>query len=325
MTPGPAPSTVSMDKRRLLIVGSGAMACLFAARLSAAGFPVVMLANWVEGRSAIQQHGVRLVEPNGATKAYAVEIYSDPNQLQPIHYAIILVKAWQTERAAAQMAMRLAPDGLALTLQNGIGNQEILEQALGADRVALGTTTLGANLIEPGKVQPAGEGEITLSQNAQLAPLAAWLRAAGFTVAYTSDIEALIWGKLVINASINPLTALLRIENGDLLSRSAAHDLLKTIALEAAAVAQALGVCLPYPDPVQAVEATARRTSANLSSMLQDVLHGRPTEIDVICGAIVQAGERAGIPTPTNRTLWQLLRALQPSGQVSKENRDRSL
>jgi 2-dehydropantoate 2-reductase len=86
-------------------------------------------------------------------------------------------------------------------------------------------------------------------------------------------------------------------------------------ATEAAAVAAVQGIRLPYPDPLKAVESVARRTANNRSSMLQDVLRGAPTEIDAICGAIVQAGEEAGVPTPVNLTLWQLVRALNPEGQ----------
>jgi 2-dehydropantoate 2-reductase len=88
-----------------------------------------------------------------------------------------------------------------------------------------------------------------------------------------------------------------------------------TVAREAAAVAVAQGLHLPYPDPVMAVETIARRTAANRSSMLQDVQRGAPTEIDAICGAIVSAGEQTGVPTPVNRTLWQLVKALEKNSE----------
>ena len=107
-----------------------------------------------------------------------------------------------------------------------------------------------------------------------------------------------------------PITALLDMTNGELLQRGSAHALLKSAAREAAAVAVAQGVSLPYPDPVVTAETIARRTADNRSTMPQDVQRGAPTEIDAICGAIVEAGERAGVPTPVNRTLWQLVRAL---------------
>ena len=164
----------------------------------------------------------------------------------------------------------------ALTLQNGLGNRELLGQALGARRVALGVTTQGATLLGPGLVRAAGDGAIILQEHPRLAPLAALLRRAGFSVETSPDPQALLWGKLVINAAINPLTALLGVPNGELLARPPAHALLQSAAGEAAAVAAALGMRLPYPDPTAAAENTARRTAANRSSMLQDVLTGRP-------------------------------------------------
>jgi len=142
------------------------------------------------------------------------------------------------------------------------------------------------------------------------------LQAAGFKVENVADPDSLLWGKLVINAAINPLTAILRVPNGELLAHSTAGALMYAAANEAAAVAIALGVHLPYPDPSAAAEAVARRTANNRSSMLQDVLRGAPTEIDAICGAIVQAGEGLGVPTPVNLTLWQLVKAMSEEDQT---------
>jgi 2-dehydropantoate 2-reductase len=125
-----------------------------------------------------------------------------------------------------------------------------------------------------------------------------------------SDTASLLWGKLVINAAINPLTALLRVPNGELLERPAARELLAEAALEATSVALKQGISLPYPDPVLAVQEVARNTAANYSSMLQDVMRGTITEIEAINGAIVKMGEHFGVPTPVNRMLWRLVKSL---------------
>lgn len=302
----------------LLIVGTGAMACLFAARLAAAGIPFHILGGWPEGLAALRQHGVRLESADGSQAAYPVQVVRRAKELGRVTYALVLVKSWQTEHAARQLAECLEPDGMALTLQNGIGNREILARELGAQRVALGVTTAGANLLGPGLVRPAGEGVITINPLPRLAALAELLRAAGFTIETSQDANALLWGKLVINAAINPLTALLGVANGELLARPTARALLSAVAREAAAVAVAQGIALPFPDPVVAAETIARRTAANLSSMLQDVRRSAPTEIDAISGAIVQAGIQTGVPTPINRTLWQLVKAM--SGKASGGN-----
>jgi len=293
----------------LLIVGTGALACLFAARLAAVGTKVTLLGTWPEGLEALRTHGVR-VKDDGEERAYPVQATADPAECAGIRLALVLVKSWQTERAARQLGACLPSDGLALTLQNGLGNRETLEQALGPSRVALGVTTGGATLVGPGRVRPGGEGVISLGAHPRLDPLAGLLRSAGFTVEIVQQPDGLLWSKLVVNAAINPLTALLRVPNGELLNRPSARTLMADAAREAAAVATALHLELTHEDPVTTVEDVARRTAANHSSMLQDVQRGASTEIDAICGAIVAAGERCGLPTPVNRTLWLLVRGL---------------
>lgn len=305
----------------LLIVGTGSLACLFAARLAAAGMAVTMLGSWPEGIAALRHDGVRLVEANGIERKYPVHVIQKirvrPRSSAPqFTHAIVLVKSWQTQRSAGQLAEILAPAGLALTLQNGLGNAETLAAAIGSERTLQGVTTLGANLLAPGRVQAAGDGPITLGEHLRADELAAPLQTAGFDVQTTADLPALAWGKLVINAAINPLTALLRVPNGELLERPTARELMLAAVREAAAVAAARGIRLPYDDPSATVEAVARRTAANRSSMLQDVTRGAPTEIDAINGAVVRAGEQAGVSTPVNRVLWQLVKGLSASPPI---------
>lgn len=295
----------------LLIAGSGAMACLFAAHLRRAGLPVAMLANWPEGLAVLRNQGVTLVECEGRESTYSVIASNNPADFRNVPYALVLVKAWQTERTAQQLAACLAPHGMALTLQNGLGNREWLTAHLGMERVALGVTTLGARLLGPGRVYPAGETRLAVETHPRLSPLLALLRQGGFIIEEVPRAEALLWGKLVINAAINPLTALLRVPNGELLRRPTARALMQAVAIESAQVANGLGISLPYADPIAAVENVARATANNRSSMLQDVERGAPTEIDAICGAIVRHGEQASVSTPLNRALWQLVTALQ--------------
>lgn len=302
------PGKVGEDS--LLIVGTGAMACLFAARLVGAGLPVTLLGTWTAGLQALQEQGVRVVENDSLETAYPVVATAQPAECAGVRYALVLVKSWQTERAAQQLATCLSPEGLALTLQNGLGNRETLTRVLGAERVALGVTTMGATLLGPGRVRPGGEGMISAGQHSRLPALMALLRRGGFVVESVPEPESLLWSKLVINAAINPITALLRIPNGMLLRRPEARILAAAAAGEAAAVASAEGVQLSYPDPVAATEAVAQRTASNISSMLQDVSRGAPTEIDAICGAIVATADNQGLPVPVIRTLWLLVKAL---------------
>jgi len=296
----------------ILIVGTGALATLFAARLGAAGHAVAMLGGWQEGLQALRERGARLVETDGREQACPVFATDDPADCRGARFALALVKAWQTERAAGQLAVCLAEDGLALTLQNGTGNRETLGLSLGLARVALGVATTGATLLGPGRARAGGEGVVSLEAHPRLGALEVALTEAGFEVQVVTDAESLVWGKLVINAAINPLTALLRVPNGELLRRPAARNLMRALAQEAAAVALAQGIRLPFADAAAAAEEVARKTAANHSSMLQDVGRGAPTEIDAICGAIARAGERLGVPTPYNRACWQLIHANRP-------------
>jgi 2-dehydropantoate 2-reductase len=294
----------------LLVVGTGALACLFAARLAGSGVEVTMLGSWLEGLAALRQHGVRQLEMDGSSHQYPVEVLDGTDFHREFTQALVLVKSWQTKRVARQLEECLSQGGIGLTLQNGLGNYETLISSLGQARVALGVTTTAARMLEPGYVQHTGEGKVSIGAHPNLDGLKDLLKKAGFLVEMITDLRSLLWGKLVINAAINPLTALLRVPNGELLSRSTSRELLRGAACETALVAAGLGIKLPYEDPVIAVEEVARNTAANTSSMLQDVLRGTPTEIDAINGAIMRAGEQVGVPTPINTMLWQLVKGL---------------
>jgi 2-dehydropantoate 2-reductase len=172
---------------------------------------------------------------------------------------------------------------VALTLQNGLGNLETLTASVGAGRVALGVTTCGATLLGPAHARVGGLGPTYLAPHSRLDRLASLLEAAGFEIQRVDDLQGLQWSKLAVNTGINPVSALLDVPNGALLKLPGLEDVLRAAVEETAAV-------------------------ANLSSMVQDVRRGAPTEIDAICGAVVREGERLGVGTPVNRTLWHLVR-----------------
>ena len=299
-----------MNNEPILIVGTGALATLFAARLAERGHDITMLGTWDAGLEALTRDGARLADSSGHERAYPVRVTRDPRAARGAKYAFVLVKSWQTERAAGQLADCLAEDGLAVTLQNGLGNDEILSRALGRERVALGVTTTGATLLGPGLVRAGGEGVVSLEAHPRVSQVESALTGAGFPVEVVADAKSLVWGKLVVNAAINPLTALLRVPNGELLNRPSARVMMKALADETAAVASAQRVHLPFNNPSEAAEAVARKTAANHSSMFQDVRRGAPTEIDAICGAVARAGKQHGVPTPVNRVCWQLVQAI---------------
>lgn len=299
------------NSEAILIVGTGALACLFAARLRATGAAVNMLGSWPDGLRALNERGVTLVDASGE-HCYDVRASANPADFAGAQRALVLVKAWQTPRVAAQLFDCLAIDGVALSLQNGLGNREQLIKMLGAERVAYGVITIGATLLGPGSVRWAGEGAISLGEHGRLGDLPDLLQTAGFSVATVPNVDSVAWSKLVINAAINPLTAVMNIPNGDLATKPVLRELSAVLAHEVAAVTAAQSIPLTFADPAAAAFDVATRTAANLSSMLQDVRRGALTEIDAICGAVVRAGKATGVATPLNDAMLKLVNAMKP-------------
>ena len=289
------------------------MACWYAARL-APHADITLAGRWAGGLAALRQHGVTL-ERDGERTHYGVRVAGYGEELPPFRLALVLVKAYQTEAAAAALARWLAADGLAVTLQNGLGNVEVLAARLGPERVALGVTTAGATLVGPGIVREAGAGPTSIARHQRSAALLHLLRSAGLPADLADDAPGLAWGKLAISAAVNPITALLRIPNGGLLEPRArgALEAAGLVMMEAAATAQAAGIRLPYADAPAELEAVLRRTAANRASMLQDIEAGRPTEVEAINGAVVREAEGRGVPVPVNRVLLGLIRSLPAS------------
>lgn len=294
---------------RILLVGTGAMASLFAALFSRKGSKVIMLGSWRENIDYLNEKGVRFIDQEGHECHFAVEATDDPERCTGSRLAIVLVKSFQTANAALRLNKCLSEDGIALTLQNGLGNYEILANSLGAKRVISGVTTLGATLIGPGSVRFGGVGITSIGEHKRASQLKNIFHAADLEMEILPDTQSLLWGKLVINASINPLTGLLGVKNGELLENSHARNLMGLVAEESAEIAGAAGVELPYPDPVEMVETVARKTARNYSSMYIDFQRGGLTEIDAINGAVYHTGEDFHFPANYNRTLWMLVKA----------------
>ncbi len=298
---------------RVVILGTGALGCVFAARL-ADHAEVWMLGTWGEALLAVQRNGVRVEEPDGAIRQAFIHATSDPAAVRSADIALVLVKSYQTPRAAAWASQVLAPDGLAVTLQNGLDNAAVLAAAVGEDRTAIGVTYNGATLLGPGEarhaaLQPTYIGVRPASAE-RVSAFVTLLNRIGLEAHATPNIEGRLWGKAVANAAINPLTALWRVPNGQVCTTEARCALLTALAGEAAAVAQAKGVILPFADPIAYVNEVCQRTAANRSSMLQDVERGRQTEIDSINGVIVTEGQRLGVPVSVNEVVWRLVRGM---------------
>jgi 2-dehydropantoate 2-reductase len=310
---------------QISLIGTGAMATLFAARLADVA-DVSMIGSWAEAIETIKQHGIVI---DGDSCCHQVHTAYHPDDAPAADLALVLTKAYKTVKAAEVAAKTIKPDGLALTLQNGLGNIEIISDYVGRDRALQGVTMQGATLLGPGRIRTSGRGATHLgyvpielaaprdwSVEHRAYEISALFNSAGLKSQVTADIDGLVWGKVIINAAINPLTAILRVPNGALAESEVTIGLMKAAALEAAAVAQAQGITLPFPDPVERVTQVVAMTATNHSSMLQDVLGQRPTEIDAINGKIVEQGQTLGIPTPVNTLLTSLMRAIEKNYSV---------
>jgi len=315
---------------RIGIIGTGALASLFAARLSDVS-DLVMVGSWQAQIDAVLSNGLILIEMNGRSTTHLLTITNNPHSVAPIDVVLVLVKSYQTETAVSRIQPLLSPNGLVITLQNGVGNSEILQAGLQNTAVTVGVTSMGATVVEPGYVRHAGDGPVYLAppivDNAKFLPLVNLLSQAGFDADVADDVDSLIWGKLAINTGINPLTAVLNVPNGYLAKHEDARAVMMAAAQETEAVAAALGIQLPYPDAAERVFTVAQATAQNRSSMLQDLDRGSQTEIDAICGAVVKMGERVGVETAVNLQLLAWIKQIEAeiSDQRPKTNDERSI
>jgi len=305
---------------RISIMGAGALGSLIGALLHLSGTEVILI-----GRpphiTEIERRGLRI---SGKIDA----LLRIPTSLHPVEcdLSILTVKSYDTREAAKQMRDFEFP---VLSLQNGIGNEEILMEELGEDRVIGGVTSYGALRVEPGHVKYAGEGEVVIGEmNGEITERVRRIyevfRKAKLNVRISRDVRMEIWKKAIVNCGINPLTAIAGVRNGALLEIPMLRKLMTEACEEAKRVAEASGIRFDE-DPVAKSFEVARKTSENLSSMLQDVMAGRRTEIDAINGEIVRRGKALEIFTPVNESLYKLVRVLENDGRAeSSDNCDAS-
>ena len=299
----------------ILIIGAGAMGGLFAALLASRA-AVTLLTTNPDHAAAIDRHGLTVLAADGTAQHHQIAILTDPDQYQRrADLVLICTKARATSQAAQVALPLLAEDGLVLTLQNGLGNLERIGAVVGVGRASAGITAQAATLLGPGQVRHAGSGPTVLAagpgQSARVAAIAALFNRAGIDTRVVADVDGLLWSKLIVNVGINALTALLRVPNGILAQVPECELLMEQAVGEALAVARALGIELEYDRLLERVGQVCALTADNRSSMLQDILRGAPTEIDVINGAIVARGRSVGVPTPVNLLLTQMIKALE--------------
>lgn len=302
---------------KIVIVGPGAVGCLFASFFVSFGKEVWILDKDAERAEYLSQHGIK-VEKSGEEKSFSVKATADASQIGEADVIFICVKAPDTQAAAEAIKPALKGDALVVTLQNGLGNVERIAKAVGREHVIGGTTAQGATLLGVGRVRHAGEGETTIGEiggkvTPRLEKLRDMMQECGIPTNLTENLDGLLWSKLIINVGINPLTALVRMRNGKLIEYEGTRKVMRAAVSEAVEVADRIGIRLLFDDPVAKVEDVCRATAANISSMLQDVLKARRTEVDYINGAVAARAAELGIPAPVNETLTNLVKTIESS------------
>lgn len=300
---------------RIAIIGAGAMGSIFGAMLSTAS-DVVLVDPLKRHINTIVENGLTVELTDGTREIFRLNGTTDPATLAPdFDLAVIFTKSPDTRDAVLTAKSLLKPSGMALTLQNGLGNLDEIVRVLGPARALVGVTSHGGTMIGPGHVRHAGEGPTYVAgaspETRGIKAVVSAFRAAGIDTDPTDDPDTLVWGKLVINVGINALAAILRVPNGVLAAAPACEALMGQAVSEAVAVAKRLNITLPYGTPLTHVKEVCRKTAENRASMLQDILRGARTEVGVINRAIVDKGAALGVATPCNRFLSEMIEALE--------------
>ena len=301
---------------KVCIVGCGAIGSIFGAHLARLSDVEVHAYDVSpEHVRAINEHGLRI---SGAAEFTArLHASTDPNEIPACEFGIVATKSTHTRPAIEQTAHLFGAASAVCSVQNGVGNEEILARYV--PRVIRGTTFPAGHVIAPGHVgfdingdTWIGPFEPTNTPYSHVEKLAELLSRAGLKVIALPDARGAQWTKLIFNASTNPVGALTLLHHGAATRFAPTGALFNALITEGEAVAKALGIQL-HGDPRALVQKGANAPGKHKASMLQDILAKRQTEVDFMNGAIADSGEKLGVPTPLNRALWQLVKGLEHS------------
>jgi 2-dehydropantoate 2-reductase len=299
---------------QIAVIGAGNIGCVYGACLARLGEPVVLIDIWEEHVQRIQAKGL---EMDGLCGAYTVQVgaTTNPADAPKADLALISVNAYSTPNAADVAKIVLKDSGYVLTLQNGLGNVEVLSDVVGAERVLAGLSFHSGDLRGPGQVThtnkgPTYVGELDRSRSARLAALAELMERAGLNPVVVDDIFGAIWGKFVHNCAINAICAITGLRPGHIRDVPALDEFQTHIINETLALVRAKGVQLPAEDQLEAIKAYCSRKFHRVS-MLQHLDRGRTTEIDSLNGYVARESQRLGLAAPYNEALTMLVKGRQ--------------
>jgi 2-dehydropantoate 2-reductase len=298
------------------IVGAGAMGSVYGGLFAAAGHDVWLVDIWREHVEAVREHGLHVSGASGE-RTVRTSATTSPAEAGPCELLVLATKMRDLEAAARSIAPMRGPNTTVLAIQNGLGNQEILERVLAGRDFLVGIAGgFGASIPQPGAVHHNGWDRVNIAEaasgrSARLGKVVEVWRGAGFNAEGYDDPDRMIWGKYICNLAFSPVCTALSLRIGQVLDNPQARALAEGCATEAYRVATAKGIKLDYTDAVARIEEFGHVIPNAMPSMLLDMLAGRPTEIDALNGALVREAERIGLAAPVNAFMTHLVRALE--------------
>ena len=300
----------------IAIIGPGSVGLLLAGYIQQTDANLTLIDHKPERARILNKKGILCNGMDGDFN-YKIPVKCGLNKDDKFDLVIVCVKAYNTEDAAHRMK-NAGYKGPVLTMQNGLGNVDILKKIIPGTGIIAGITSEGANMADIGHVRHAGKGDTIFGEATPGNPgtgfiekLKALLNKTGLKVSTTEDVDSLIWSKLIINVGINALTAILNVQNGKLNEIGYTQNLMKNLVDEALVVADKKNIRFPYNDAFKKVKEVCDLTALNYSSMFQDIKNRKKTEIDFINGAIVREGKKLGLPCPFNQNITDLIHALE--------------
>lgn len=305
---------------KIAVIGPGSMGCLFATSFEQTQNEVFIIDKYEERAKKLTHNGIRIEGISGSFFCKIPAVSWNNNIPFPPELILVCVKAHSTLSVSQNISKILDKHTIVLTLQNGLGNMEILAKYVEPKNIMVGITSQAATTIGHGYIKHTGTGETIFGEiNGKITPrvekLLQTFNDTKIKAKTTSNILGLVWGKLLVNAGINPLTAILKIKNGELLKHTYTKELMHNLVLETVLAAERKNIKFEFQTPIEKIETICHLTAANTSSMLQDILKNKKTEIDFINGAIVEEGEKLGIETPVNKTVFRLIKFMEQQSE----------
>lgn len=305
---------------RIVIVGGGAIGRLFGSFLIRGGNDITLIDIDQTTLGALREKGIGVLADNGEhpdnAESFPVNALFSAESISVADLVLLLVKSQATKDAVQDVAHLITDTCPLLCIQTGLGNLEAAREIVPEQHILLGITYMSGTALSDARVRKGALattfiGELNGSFSPRLENISQLFNRCGLETQMVKRIIGRLWSKVMIYSAINPVSAILQVPNGSLISRKESIALMKRLLDEGLTVAKAQGIELIHPDLYELLFDTCEKSASNLSSMLQDVLNEAATEIDAQNGAICRYAEKHGISTPTHRTMVELIKLLE--------------